>query len=777
MNFYAFALSIPCAVYGIITRMNHNSATYTIQPVDDATWDQFVAAHATPHILQTSGWAALKQRFGWDAERVTLVDARGQVRAGATLLFRRAAGLTVAYVPRGPLTDWTDPNLTRALLAALEARSRERGAALLKLEPELFDTPENRRMLHGYGLRPGRQTVQPPSTILVDISGDEDAILRRMKSKWRYNIRLAARKGVQVRDAGPDDLPAFNRLMGATGQRDGFAVHSADYYAAAYELLVPAHGVFLLAEYEGEPLASIVVFSVGDMAWYLWGASSDRERNRMPNHALQWAAIRWARARGAVCYDLWGVPDEVGLLAAGLRNGRADGVPAAELPMDMTHLPAHDLWGVYRFKQGFGGQVVRTVAAWDLPLDANRYRAYGAALQLRAQPARLRQLDPATAAVSTLISVTGSRTAQDGQLHTLRAVTDPRQWRATLASLPGPHVLQSWEWGEVKAQTGWVAERVALPGAGGEPEAAFQFLWRQPSVRLPLRMGYVPKGPVVDWTDPDRVERVLARIEAYARAHNCIFVKIDPDVREDEPAGRALVHALFRRGWRFSPEQIQFKNTAYSDLTPDEDALLKGMKSKWRYNIRLAGRRGITVRAGGPDDLPAFYDLYAETGARDGFLIRPFSYYRATWAAFLAAEADERNPAGGALLLAEHPDEAAPVAGLFLMRYGERSWYFYGASSERRRRDMPNYLLQWEAMRWSKARGCTVYDWWGAPTDLADEDDGMQGVWRFKQGFGAQFQPHVGAWDYAVSPLMYAAFMRTLPAVRDLMRSVADRLR
>ena len=121
-------------------------------------------------------------------------------------------------------------------------------------------------------------------------------------------------------------------------------------------------------------------------------------------------------------------------------------------------------------------------------------------------------------------------------------------------------------------------------------------------------------------------------------------------------------------------------------------------------------------------------------------------------------------------MLAEHPDETEPLAGLYLFRYGERSWYFYGASSERRRRDMPNYLLQWEALRWSLSHGCTAYDWWGAPTDPDNPDDGMAGVWQFKQGFGAELQNHIGAWDFPVMPLAYRLYQEALPRVLHLMR-------
>ena len=182
-----------------------------------------------------------------------------------------------------------------------------------------------------------------------------------MKSKWRYNIRLAVRKGVTVRELPPHELPLFQQLMDETGTRDGFVVHSVDYYRAAYSLLTPRWGTFLLASFEGEPLASIAVFAVGSNAWYLWGASSNRHRNLMPNHALQWEAMRWAKARGCTRYDLWGVPDEIGAIATGLWDGGRSVVAAENLPVDVKALPAGDLWGVFRFKQGFGGAVARTV--------------------------------------------------------------------------------------------------------------------------------------------------------------------------------------------------------------------------------------------------------------------------------------------------------------------------------------------------------------------------------------------------------------------------------
>jgi len=337
---------------------------------------------------------------------------------------------------------------------------------------------------------------------------------------------------------------------------------------------------------------------------------------------------------------------------------------------------------------------------------------------------------------------------------------DREQWNKALASLPGAHVLQSYEWGETKRQVGWTARRLLfLDEESGEPQAAACLLRRQLS-RLPLAVAYVPKGPALDYDDLPLAERVLSRLEREAREARVIFVKIDPDVRADTEQGAAFTELLRRRGWRPSREQIQFRNTLLSDLTLDEDALLAAMKSKTRYNIRLAARRGVKVRPGTLDDLPRFYEMYAETGRRGSFIVRPFDYYRRVWETFLRAGMAH-------LLLAEVEGEV--VAGLILFRFGRTAWYMYGASTNRHRQLMPNHLLQWEAMRWAKAQGCTTYDWWGAP-DVLEESDPMWGVYRFKAGFGGEFVPHIGAWDFPVSRPLYWLYSVAMPQLLELMR-------
>lgn len=353
---------------------------------------------------------------------------------------------------------------------------------------------------------------------------------------------------------------------------------------------------------------------------------------------------------------------------------------------------------------------------------------------------------------------------------TLQTIHQPTEWDRALATLPAAHVLQSWDWGQFKSRWGWSPTRLMWFKAG-TPAAAAQILAR-PIPRAPWQFLYVSKGPALDYTDTLLAEQVLAGLESYAQQVKALFIKIDPDVprqygEPDEgnpphPTGQAVLKLLAQRGWRFSPEQIQFRNTVLIDLSGQPDDWLARMKSKWRYNIRLAGRKGVQVRPGEASDLPAFYQMYAQTAARDGFLIRPKAYYMDVWQRFL-------QTGGADMLLAEV--EGEPVAGLLLFTFGAKGWYLYGASTEKYRNLMPNHLLQWQAMEQAKARGCAQYDMWGAP-DIFNERDSMWGVYRFKQGFGGQVVQGLGAFDYPARPTLYRLFTVALPRLRQLMRRI-----
>ena len=316
-------------------------------------WDAFLNNHPNAHILQTTQWGELKDGFGWTPR---FVRAGG---LGAMVLFRQLPlGLSVAYIPRGPVGEgsWA------AFWPAVDALCQQEQAVFLRVEPEIWEpTPEGFIEHNLPGFKPSSQTIQPPRTILVDLSPSDEDILMAMKSKTRYNIRLAGRKDVVVRPS--TDVGLFHKMSLTTSERDAFGIHSLAYYQRVYDLFAPQKAcVLLIAETQDQPLAGLMTFARGDTAWYFYGASTNKERNRMPTYLLQWESMRWAKERGCQTYDLWGVPDH------------------AEPYLEEHFLDRSEgLWGVYRFKRGFGGEVQRTIGAWDRvyrPFFYNLYRLW-----------------------------------------------------------------------------------------------------------------------------------------------------------------------------------------------------------------------------------------------------------------------------------------------------------------------------------------------------------------------------------------------------------------
>ncbi|MCI0476249.1 MAG: aminoacyltransferase, partial [Anaerolineales bacterium] len=188
---------------------------------DARAWDDFVAARGG-HILQSSAWGELKTRFGWRAHRVALARDHAII-AGAQILFRRLPlGMVFAYIPRGPVVAPDDHNTVAALFDALCDAAKSRRAFALKVEPNWLDAIHNSQFtIHNSQFA---NSIQPQTTIHLDLTRDLDAILAQMKPKWRYNIRLAERKSVTVRVGNADDLAMFYRLMQVTSARDQFAI-------------------------------------------------------------------------------------------------------------------------------------------------------------------------------------------------------------------------------------------------------------------------------------------------------------------------------------------------------------------------------------------------------------------------------------------------------------------------------------------------------------------------------------------------------------------------
>lgn len=320
----------------------------TLSSSQQAEWDAFVGGHSQGHFLQSWGWGELKDSANWKPLRLALWSrVEGHMVAAAQVLRRTALHLPprlahLAYIPKGPILDWTartedGTSLAQFFLLKLRDYLRGQGTLALQIEPALeTDTPACQAALISFKELGFHQTqaIQPLRTIALNIQPDEETLLAQMKEKCRYNVRLAARKGVEVRAAlSQEELHAWYNLLQTTGERDQFGIHTFDYYRKAWEIFMPRQQARLFLAYaDKELLAGIFVTLLGDEAIYLYGASNNTRRNLMPNYLLQWEAIRWARQAGARSYDFWGIP--------------------------ATDAADEAMAGVYRFKNGWGGRTI-----------------------------------------------------------------------------------------------------------------------------------------------------------------------------------------------------------------------------------------------------------------------------------------------------------------------------------------------------------------------------------------------------------------------------------
>ncbi|WP_457637215.1 lipid II:glycine glycyltransferase FemX [Oceanithermus sp.] len=330
----------------------------TLREINDPeTWNQMLGSLEHASSLQSWGWGEVKRSSGWKPRRWAVYDG-GRLVAAAQLLERRLLGpLTMSYAPRGPAFN---PGVNLGQIGKLLAQSA-RGAVYLQLEPPLalrepFTAPDLPP------LRP-HATIQPEYSIWVDITAGEDATLARMKSKTRYNIRLSKRKGVTSRIVRPTDaesstaFESFWSLFSETNRRAKLLQHSREYYENVFRSMgQPGGAAFIsLAEYQGKPLAAGLFVAFGSRINYLYGGSSREHKNVMAPYAMHWAAMRWGMENGYGVYDLWGVPRVL--------------------------TPESHAYGIYRFKEGFGGERVR-FPGYVLPLSPI-YAPLKTALRLR----------------------------------------------------------------------------------------------------------------------------------------------------------------------------------------------------------------------------------------------------------------------------------------------------------------------------------------------------------------------------------------------------------
>lgn len=324
---------------------------------------------------------------------------------------------------------------------------------------------------------------------------------------------------------------------------------------------------------------------------------------------------------------------------------------------------------------------------------------------------------------------------------------------------PNGHYLQSPMWAEVKPQWQWCG---MLSYRDGETVGALSVLIR------PLPLGftvlYAPRGPVCDREDESVIAELLAAAKEIAKELRALLLYIDPDETDDNAAFHARMARLGfseRSSAGFGNIQPQYV-FRLSLIRESEEALFYAFSQKTRYNIRLAEKKGVKIaRYSGAETVPAdalnaFDALMLITGERDHFIVRGREYFER----LLVSLGDSAQ-----LFMAYLDGEA--IAGTICIRYGEKAWYLYGASSNEHRNVMPNYLLQWSMIRYAMACGCTLYDFRGVPGDL-DESNPLYGLYRFKKGFAGVHTKFTGLFVYFFHPILGRLFLYALQFARAL---------
>lgn len=332
-------------------------------------WEVLVDRHSLGHLLQRRAWADLKSSVGQQARRLAVFGPEGCPLAGAQLLLRRQYGLSAAYVPRGPF--WSASTAAdELLLQAMERLARRHQAVFLRIEPDVLADDPGADRRHTWLLLQGWEPVppiQPRSSVHLALDRSPDQIFADFSKGHRADIRRAERHKIQVRVGTEADLATFYAIMQTTAARAAFGIHTADYYRSAWRA-AGNNCCLLLAEHSGQPVAAHMVFSDGRRACYLYGGAGEPGLKTGANHLLQWHAIQWAQACGCASYDFWGIPDALGRAAA-----CDDAEQRAELEAAARSDP---LIGVYRFKKGFGGRIVRYLPAYDRVFIAPAYRIW-----------------------------------------------------------------------------------------------------------------------------------------------------------------------------------------------------------------------------------------------------------------------------------------------------------------------------------------------------------------------------------------------------------------
>lgn len=328
-----------------------------------------------------------------------------------------------------------------------------------------------------------------------------------------------------------------------------------------------------------------------------------------------------------------------------------------------------------------------------------------------------------------------------------------------LQTHPKGHFMQSVKWAKVKSN--WVNEIVTVEDDGGNIKGSMSLLIRKiPFINRTIM--YSPRGPVCDIHDFGTIKALIEKAKEVARAHKSYVLKLDPDIEKDDKEFERIIKEL---GFKVKSDSTDFEGIQPRFVfrldirNKIEEELLMSFHQKVRYNIRLAARKGVEIKIGSKEDIPEFHKIMVETGIRDRFVVRSPSYFEQML--------DCLGPENIRLYLAYY--QGKMIAGTIAVVYGNKCWYLYGASSNEYRNVMPNYLLQWEMIKWALESGCDIYDFRGVSGDI-DENNPLYGLYRFKKGFGGKFTEFIGELDYVFNPFIYFAIEKGEKIFREARR-------
>jgi lipid II:glycine glycyltransferase (peptidoglycan interpeptide bridge formation enzyme) len=347
-----------------------------------------------------------------------------------------------------------------------------------------------------------------------------------------------------------------------------------------------------------------------------------------------------------------------------------------------------------------------------------------------------------------------------------RLIEDRLQWNRFIAGTATGHLCQTYEWAEHSpgAEARTDSLHVGVVDDTGELVAA-ALLVRSRASGIKAPFYYAPRGPVCADPQSPALPLLVRFARAEARKRRAFMIRAEPNTPEDDGAWQ---HAFRRLGFRPTTHQIYLRSAWVTDIRPSEDEILANMMMTWRQNIRSGPRKGATVRVGSSEaDLDAFHRLLVQTGERDLFPVYPKYVFADMLRNYSAERAARDGTAEMALLIVEH--EGVPIAAGIVAVFGQGSWSLMCGSSgwPEHRKLRPNYLLQWESMRWSKAHGAEFYDFRGIP-DVLKPGEEMYGVYEFKRGFGGGVYRVGPTQDLVLRPALYWPYVAAVSARRGL---------